>query len=510
VTRLPHLFRSTLIVGSFFAIDKAVALGRQVIVGRAYGVGAELDAYNAANNLPDLLFALISGGALAIAFIPVLSDHLEREGREGAWRLFSQVANVAFLITAALAVVVAIFAGPLVRGLIVPGFSAEQQALVVSLMRLNLIATLIFSLSGLVIGALQANQHFWLPALAPILYNVGQVVGVLFLAPAFGIFGLAYGVLLGAALHLGVQLPGLLRYGFRYTPRIDWAHPGLRRVARLMGPRVLTIVALQIVFISTDNFASHLAEGAVTAIAYGWLIMQVPETIVGTAVGTALLPTLSELAARRDFDGLRRAVSGAVRVILALTVPAAVALGLLMRPLVQFVFEGRAFTSENTTLVVLAAQMFLVGLVGHSLVEVAARTFYARQDARTPFLAAWGTMIVFVALCYLLIPVLGHGGIALANSLAFTAEAIALLAILHYRHGDLELGGVAGSALRVAGATAVMAAGVAAFAGLAGLSSPLVLGAGGALLAGLVYLPLAFVLLPDFRALPGLVLSRLR
>jgi putative peptidoglycan lipid II flippase len=375
-------------------------------------------------------------------------------------------------------------------------------------MRLNLFATLLFSLSGLVIGALQANQHFWLPALAPILYNVGQVVGVVVLAPRFGIYGLAYGVILGAALHLGIQLPGLVLYKFRYTPALDWGDPGVRRVARLMGPRVLTIAALQIIFVSTDNFASHLTEGAVTAIAYGWLIMQVPETIVGTAVGTALLPTLSELAARQDFAGLRRALSGAVRVILALTVPAAVALILLVRPLVQFVFEGRAFTAENTTLVVLAAQMFLVGLVGHSLVEVAARTFYARQDARTPFFAAWATMLLFVGLCWALIPLLGHGGIALANSLAFTAEGLALFAILQRRHGDLDLRAVGWAAGRVAAATLVMAGVVALFVWRAGSSSPLVLGGGGAALAALVYLPLAFLLLPDFRSLPQLVLSR--
>jgi putative peptidoglycan lipid II flippase len=181
-----------------------------------------------------------------------------------------------------------------------------------------------------------------------------------------------------------------------------------------------------------------------------------------------------------------------------------------MRPLVQFVFEGRAFTAENTTLVVLAAQMFLVGLVGHSLVEVAARTFYARQDARTPFFAAWATMIVFVALCYLLIPMLGHGGIALANSLAFTAEGIVLLAILQRRHGDLDLRAVGGALARVAGATALMAAVVGGFIALLGVGSPLVLGAGGALLAVLVYLPLAFLLLPEFRSLPALVLNRIR
>jgi putative peptidoglycan lipid II flippase len=238
--------------------------------------------------------------------------------------------------------------------------------------------------------------------------------------------------------------------------------------------------------------------------------MQVPETIIGTAIGTALLPTISELVARGDHAGLRAALSGAIRAILALTLPVAAGMLVLLRPLVQFVFEGRAFTPENTSLVVLAAQMFVLGLVGHSLVEVAARAFYARQDARTPFFAAWATALGFVGLCWALIPWLGHGGIALANSIAFTAEAAALFAILQRRHGDLDLAGIGRAATRAGAATLLMAGVVLAFAWLLGAASPLVLGGGGAVLAALIYLPLAFLLLPEFRTLPQTLFRRLK
>jgi putative peptidoglycan lipid II flippase len=226
---------ATLLVGLFFGLDKIVALGRQIIIARYYGLNPVLDAYNAANNLPDLLFALISGGALAMAFIPVLSEALNRDGRAAAWRLFSLVANLAFVITAVAALIMALIPLLLVQRVVAPGFGLEQQQLVAALMRLNLIATLLFSISGLVMGALQAHQHFLLPALAPLLYNLGQIAGVLLLAPRFGIFGLAYGVILGAALHLLVQVPGLVRYGFRWTPRLTVADPGVRRVLTLMG-----------------------------------------------------------------------------------------------------------------------------------------------------------------------------------------------------------------------------------------------------------------------------------
>ncbi len=212
---LSHVARSSLLVAAFFALDKGLGFVRQIIIGRQFGVSAELDAFNAANNLPDLLFALISGGALALALIPVLSDVLERQGRPPMWELFSRIGNWAFLLTSGLAIVIAAFAGPIVRSElgIAPGFTPDLQALVVNLMRLNLIATLVFSLSGLVMAGLQANQHFLLPAMAPVFYDLGQIFGALVLAPSVG---LALGPL---------QAPG---GGIGRTRSGDRRHPGRR------------------------------------------------------------------------------------------------------------------------------------------------------------------------------------------------------------------------------------------------------------------------------------------
>jgi putative peptidoglycan lipid II flippase len=281
-------------------------------------------------------------------------------------------------------------------------------------MRLNLMATLLFSISGLVMGALQARQHFLLPALAPVLYNLGQIIGVVALSPRLGIHGLAYGVILGAALHLAVQAPGLARFGFRWTPRLTVHDPAVRRVLTLMGPRILTLGLLNLIFIANDNLASHLGTGAVSALAYGWLIMQLPETVIGTAAGTALL---------------RRAVG----VLAGLLVPLTLVSVVLVRPGVKLIFEGRAFTAENSELVILAARMFLLGLLGHSLVDVAARTFYAHQDARTPLWLAAVTLALYVGLGYALSRWLGFAGLALANSLAFSVEAGLMLSILYRR-----------------------------------------------------------------------------
>ena len=428
-----RLLNASLLVAVFFGLDKIVALGRQVLIARYFGLNPVLDAYNTANNLPDLLFALISGGALAMAFIPVLSETLNRDGRAAAWRLFSLVVNLAFVVTAAGAALLALNPLFLVRLVVVPGFAPPQQALVAELMRLNLIATLLFSISGLVMGALQTYQHFLLPAIAPLLYNAGQIFGVVVLGPRFGIHGLAYGVILGAVLHLAIQLPGLARYGFRWTPKLTTADSGVQRVLRLMGPRILTLGLLNLIFIANDNLASHLGAGAVSALAYGWLILQLPETVIGTAAGTALLPTLSELVARGESAELKRLVRRALLILLALTIPVMLAGQVLLRPAIKLIFEGRAFTPENSELVILASRMFLLGLMGHSLVEVAARTFYAHLDARTPLLMAVLTLGLYVLLAVGLSQGLGLAGLALANSLAFSTEAVVMLVILRRR-----------------------------------------------------------------------------
>ena len=220
--KLSFLTRTSLLLFFLFGVDKALAFLRSVIVLRQFQLSALFDAFNSANNLPNLLYALISGGTLAMALIPVLSETLNTKGRRDLWNVFSRVANIFFLTAAGVAALIAIFARPIVESQIgiVPGFSASQQVLVTHLMQLNLIATLIFSLSGLVMSGLQANQHFLFPALAPIFYNVGQIFGAVVLAPDQTLF-------LRAGASAGFWVGGL-RAGVRRHPWSGAApgHPG--------------------------------------------------------------------------------------------------------------------------------------------------------------------------------------------------------------------------------------------------------------------------------------------
>jgi putative peptidoglycan lipid II flippase len=399
MNKLSFLARTSLLIGSFFLLDKVLAFVRLSIIARQFGdtVG-QLDTFNAANNLPDVLFALISGGALAMAFIPLMTEYITKRDRRLAWDLFSRVANLAFVVTAGAAILIAVFAEQIVGAEvgIAPGFGPEQRRLLAELMRLNLIGTLIFSISGLVMASLQAHQHFLLPALAPTMYNVGQIFGAIFLAPRFGLHGLVYGVILGAALHLAVQVPALFKYQFRWTPAFDLRHTGLLEALRLLGPRLLTMGGIQLIVLARDNLASRLDQvGAVTSLTYGWMIMQVPETILGTAVATAMLPTLAQLAAGGDWEKFRHTIEKALRVLIALTLPVAAVMTAGIAPLVRAVF---GLDPATTTLLTWTSRAYLLTLTGFAIQEIAARSFYARKEPLYPLYAVLLRLLMFLGL----------------------------------------------------------------------------------------------------------------
>jgi putative peptidoglycan lipid II flippase len=444
MNRLSRLSRNSLIVGFFFLIDKVLAFVRAGIVARKYAdsVGM-LDTFNAANNLPDVLFALISGGALAMAFIPLLTDYLTTKDRAAAWDLFSRVANVAFLATASIAVIIAIFAQQIVDSKIgiAPGFGQEQRTLLAELMRLNLIGTVIFSISGLVMASLQANQYFVLPALAPVMYNVGQIFGAIFLVPRFGIQGLVYGVILGAALHLLIQVPALFKFGFRWTPSLNLRHTGLIEALNLMWPRLLTMGGIQLIVLARDNLASRLDQvGAVTSLTYGWMVMQVPETILGTAIATAMLPTLSEYASRGDWAGFRETTERALRVLIALTLPVAAVMAAGINPLVRAVF---GFDEATSQLITWTTRAYLLTLTGYTIHEIAVRSFYARKEPLYPLAAVGVRLVIFIAIgitAVTLFREIGAPVIALGE-IAVLIEAIILLLWLSGRtHTPIRVG----------------------------------------------------------------------
>ncbi len=449
--KLSHLTRTSILLAFFFTFDKALAFIKSMLFNRIVGLEG-MGIFGASNNIPDYLSALLSGGALGIVLIPILREYLDHDNRSAAWDLFARVVNLAFIVTAAVSVVIIIFAEPVVRYVIVPHFTPEKQALTASLMRIDLIAILLFSISGLVMAGLQANKHFLLPALAPVFYNLGQIFGVTILTPAsglhlgpvtlpafgLGLYGMVYGVIIGAVLHLAIQVPGLIKYGFRWRPVIGLKNPGVIRVLILLWPRVLTMGCIQAYYLLRDNIASKFGAEGVGALNLGWTIQQVPETVIGTAIAIALLPTLAGFVNTGQVDVFRDTVNRALRVMMALCLPAAALLAVTVRPLIAAFF---GFEPAHVDLVTYCTWAFLIGLLGDAWLEVAVRSFYANQNTRTPLVAASIQASVFGALAWLFSRWIGLPGIPLAAAVTFTTQAVVLLFLLNRKFpGLLNIG----------------------------------------------------------------------
>ena len=304
-----------------------------------------------------------------------------------------------------------------------------QEALTISLLRILLPTVVIFGLSGLVMGILNAHQRFWLPAIAPAMYSLGQIGGVLLLPQEWGIQRLALGALAGAALHLLVQIPGLLRLGGRYSATLGLRMAEVRQVLLLMGPRLVGVAVVQLNFIVNTIIALSLPEGSVSAITLAFTLMLMPQTAIAQSIAIAAMPTFSAQVALGKINELRGALAGTLRGILLLAIPATVGLILLRFPLIQFLYEdGVEFTAHSTELVAWALLWYAAGLVGHSLVEILARAFYALHDTRTPVLVgalAMALNVVFSLLFSAWFAQAGwmpHGGLALALSLIHISE----------------------------------------------------------------------------------------
>lgn len=471
-------------------LSNLTGLARIILMGRVFGTSAEMDAFTPANRVAETLFTLVAGGALGSAFIPTFTGLLTQGRTKRAWELASSVANLILIVLTFASALAAVFAPQIVRYLLVPGFDPYRQQLTINLLRIMLPTAVIFGLSGLVMGILNSQQVFLVPALTPSLFNLGQIFGMLVLAPYWGIYGLAAGVLIGTALHLGVQLPTLLRHRGPFFPILGLNLPEVREVGRLMGPRVFGVAVVQLNFWVNNFLASRMAYGSLAAIGYAFPLMLMPLNIIASSVATAALPTFSAQYAQGKLDELREALAASLRGVLLLSIPATFGLILLRRPLLLLLFD---LDPASTDLVSWALLWYTVGLVGHSGVEILARSFFALHDTRTPVIMtsiAMGLNVLFSLLFSALFARLGwmpHGGLALANSLATGLEMAGLLWLMRRRldglNGRQVLVGVAKGLL----AALVMAGGLWLWLRIVEGQPAWLITLGGALLGGLVY-----------------------
>jgi len=431
-------------------LGQITGLVRGMIVARTFGASPQLDAFFAANRVSETLFLLVAGGALGSAFIPTFTGLLARNEKNSAWRLASSIANAVTLTLSLLALLVALFAPQVVRYALAPGLSDDPQlfTLTISLLRIQLISAVLFGLGGLFVGILNAHQIFLVPALTPALYQLGIIFGALFLSPSMGIYGLAWGVVIGAVFYLLVQIPSVVKLT-NWSLITDHFSLGLRdsnvrQVLTLMGPRLLGVAVVQLNFWVNTWLASQMVSGSVTGLYYGFSLMLMAQAVIAQSAAIAVMPTFSAQHALGQQDELRSSLAATLRSVILLALPASAGLILLRQPLISLLYQRGEFDARAVEIVAWALLWYAAGMVGHSIMEILTRAFYAQHDTKTPVIIgtiAMGLNVVFSLAFIKLFEFIGwmpHGGLALANSLATALEAASLFIVMRKRLNGIE------------------------------------------------------------------------
>jgi putative peptidoglycan lipid II flippase len=453
--------RSAGMVGAATMLSRVLGLVREQVMAGFFGAGLATDAFNVAFRIPNLLRDLFAEGAMSSAFVPTFTRALETESREAAWSLGRRLLVTLALVLGALCVIGWVTAPVLVSAM-APGFERipGKLDLTVMLTRVMLPFLPSVALAAACMGMLNALGRFGVPALAPALLNVGMVVFGLGLIPvctrlgAPPILAMAFGVLIGGLLQLGVQIPSLLELGFRWRWESPFGHPGVHRVATLMLPATIGLAATQLnLFISTQ-IASTLQQGSVSWLWYAFRIMQLPIGVFGVALATVSLPALARAAVAEDRPALVSTASATLRLVFALTVPSALWLAAMSEPLVALLYEHGHFHAVDTTRTAGALVMYCVGLPAFAAVGVLTRAFYALGDTRTPVRSSFVAVAVNIVLNLALKGPLGHVGLALATSCAAFTNLIQLGLALHRRLGAIDGSRIVRTLVRTAAAGA--------------------------------------------------------
>ena len=454
-------------------LSRVTGMVREVVMARLFGAGAANDAFQMAFRIPSLTRNLFAEGALSSALVPAFTRALAGEGKRETAQLSSLVATALFLVVAPLCVLGMIFSPQLVR-LLAPGFEQTPGKfdLTVLLTRIMFPFLLLVALAAQAMAALNASGSFGVPALASSLFNIGSVACGLALGYTLGhgmgrgmIVSMACGVLAGGALQLLWQLPPMVRAGFPFRPRVDWNHPGLRQIVRMMGPALLGNAALQINIVVNSNLASgikdaagHVIDGPVSWLGYAFRFMQLPVGIFGVAIASATLPSISRSAGLLRMDEFRATLARSLGTILLLTIPSSVGLAVMGESMIAAVYQGGRFTAYDTHQTALALTCFSSGLAGYSALKTLAPAFYALGDARTPMLVSLASVALNFVASYGMVKWagIGHAGLALSTAAVAIFGSLALLAVLQFRLGGIGLRKIAVSAGKIAAAAALM------------------------------------------------------
>jgi putative peptidoglycan lipid II flippase len=500
-------------IGIATLVSRVLGFARDMVVARAFGAGPVTDAFFVAFRIPNLLRRLLAEGALSTAIIPVFTESLHRGGRAEFARIVRAVTGVAVVVLCAVSGLGMLLAPWIVR-VMAPGWTADPQlvGMASSLTRFMFPYLLLVGLAALAMGALNAQHRFFTAALGPAVLNVAMIASVLVLAGRMSppIFSLAVGVLVGGAGQFLVQLPELSRLGVSLRPSAEWSHPAVRAIAGRLWPAVFALASVQVTVLVNTLLASLLPQGTVSYLYYADRVMEFPLGVFGIALATAVLPGMAAQAARGEHRALTETLGFALRLSAFIAVPAGVGLLALGYPIVRLLFQRGEFNPADAVATTQALAGYAVGLPAFSATRLAAQTFYALGDTRTPVWAGFVSVVANVALAFALMWPLKQAGLALASSLSAYINLLLLYWLLRRRLGALGGGETLRSLVRTGIASAALWLWCLVIAGRLGPGWEGAVWTVGALGVGaLVYVAVAAALrAPELAALLGMLRRR--
>ncbi len=458
-----RLARSAGLIGVATMTSRALGVVREVVLAAYFGAGTQMDAYNVAFRVPNLVRDLFAEGAMTAAFIPTFTRRLTREGKPRAWDLGNFVINALVLATGLFVLLGMLFAGPITRTL-APEFAAVpgKLELTTGLTRAMWPFLTTVAVAVAMMGMLNSLHRFFVPALSPAMFNVAIVVSTIALAPLMPRLGLppiaalAIGTLAGGVGQVVIQWPVLRAEGFRYRPVLDLHDPELRTILRLMGPGTLGLAAVQVNIAVNTYLATSQQEGAVSWLSYAFRLMYLPIGLFGVSIATAALPEIARQATSDDTAGVRRTVSSAIRMMLMLNVPATIGLIALAHPIVALLLERNRFTPADTAATAAALVFYAPGLLGYSAVKIVSPTFYSLGNSRTPVAISVASMAVNLGVNLALVRTMGFRGLALGTTVAALFNAGVLLWALDRRLGGIERARITTALLKITAASVAM------------------------------------------------------
>lgn len=482
--------RSAGIVSIAVMFSRVLGLVREIVFAQYFGAGFLNDAFQAAFTIPNTLRDLFAEGALSAAFVKVFTDYQILKSEQEAWKLASLVLN-ALAVVLSVITIAGIILAPYIVDLVAPGFPADKAALTVTMTRIMFPYILFVAMAALAMGVLNTKGHFGVPASASTVFNVVSIffgLGIAYWlsgggwvtpnkndfpsdAAQWAIIGMSIGTLIAGASQFLMQVPSLLRVGFRFTPILSFADEGVKKVARLMAPAIIGTSAVQINVLINLAFVSEI-NGGRSWLGYAFRLMQFPIGVFGVAIGTASIPVLSRMVSLKKMDDFRDTLSNSINLVFLLTLPSACGLVVLGQPIIRLIYShGGAFKESDVPMTAYALAAYAIGLTGYAAIKILSPAFYALDDAKTPMFIALCSIVVNAVACYFFLNLFsnygvsdqypngyGHAGVALATSCVALVNFFALILIMKKRIGRINGGEIFKSFVKIAAASAIMSA----------------------------------------------------